>query len=398
MNDRTDPTGHSSRGADRSLRPLLPPSTLGMLGGGQLGRYFVMAAHELGYRVWVLDPDEASPAGRIADRHIVAGFDDPAATAELAAGCVAVSTEFENVPAATMHSLAERTVVYPSAAAVAIAQDRIAEKSFLLDSGIPVGPVAFVRTTEDLDGLADDLFPAVLKTATLGYDGKGQRTVAGRREAEEAFVELGSVPCVVEKLLPLDLELSVVLARSVHGEVACFATAENRHRDGILDVTITPARIPYDLDVLARATATRVAEALDYVGVLAVEMFVVDDRILVNEMAPRPHNSGHVTLDSTVTSQFEQQVRALCRLPLGSSRAHSAAVMVNLLGDLWPAGEQPPWPAVTGEPDLKLHLYGKLEPRPGRKMGHMTLLGGDVESVLEAALRARSAIGIREDP
>lgn len=395
----SDPSASSDRtrpGVDRSLRPILPPATLGMLGGGQLGRYFVMAAHELGYRVWVLDPDPSSPAGRIADRHLVAGYDDPSAIAELATSCAAVSTEFENVPADTLGRLAVSTVVHPSADAVAIAQDRIAEKSFLIDNDIPVGPIEFIRTAADLDHVADDLYPAVVKTATLGYDGKGQRTVADHREAEQAFVALGGRPCVLEKMLSLEVELSVVLARSVHGDVACFATAENRHRDGILDVTITPARIPAGLDDLARATATRVAEALDYVGVLAVEMFVSEGRILVNELAPRPHNSGHVTLDSTVTSQFEQQVRALCRLPLGSSRSHSAAVMVNLLGDLWPAGGEPPWPAVTREPDLKLHLYGKVQARPGRKMGHMTVLGDDVEVVLAAALAARSAIGVSE--
>lgn len=365
-----------------------------MLGGGQLGRYFVAAAHELGYRVWVVDPDPSSPAGRIADRHLVAAYDDPAVIDELASGCAAVTTEFENVPAATLEALVARTVVHPSPAAVAIAQDRIAEKTFLLDHGLPAGPMAVVRGDDDLHAVPEDWFPAILKRARFGYDGKGQIAVADRGEAQAARVALGGMPCVLEQRLALDRELSVVLARSLHGEVACFATAENRHRDGILDVTIVPAEISAEEDDEAREIAVRVAEALDFVGVLAVELFVSDGRVLVNEIAPRPHNSGHVTLDATVTSQFEQQVRALCGLSLGSVRAHSAAAMVNLLGDLWPEGGEPPWAAVLRDDDLKLHLYGKVEARPGRKMGHLTVLGAERAPVVEAAMSARDALGI----
>lgn len=380
--------------------PIAAPAVLGMLGGGQLGRYFVGAAHELGYRVWVLDPDPSSPAGRIADRHLIAAYDDGGAIAELAAACAAVTTEFENVPAATLEQLADRTVVHPSAAAVAICQDRIAEKAFLSDSGVPVGPLAVLRDEGDLTAITDEeldaLLPGVLKAARLGYDGKAQIRVATRDEVERGFAELGSVPCVLERLLPLDRELSVVLARGVDGSIESFAVAENRHRDGILDISIAPAPIPDALAAEAVELAGRVAVALDYVGTLAVELFVSDGRLLVNELAPRPHNSGHLTLDATVTSQFEQQVRALCRLPLASGHAHSAAVMVNLLGDLWPdeGRTAPRWPSILGDPALKLHLYGKAEARPGRKMGHLTVLAEDLDRALDAAMEARAAVGI----
>lgn len=392
----TGPTGGPA-GRDRSARPVLPPATLGMLGGGQLGRYFVIAAHELGYRVWVLDPDPDSPAGRIADRHIAAAYDDPAAIEELAVGCAAVTTEFENVPADTLRSLVARTVVHPSPDAVAVAQDRIAEKGFLRDHGLPVGAFAVVMDEDDLRDLPDDLFPAILKRARFGYDGKGQATVADAAEAAAAFVAFDRVSCVLERRLPLDRELSVVLARSRWGDVECFATAENRHRNGILDVSSAPAGITPEQDAEARAVATRIAEALDYVGVLAVELFVSDGEVLVNELAPRPHNSGHLTLDATVTSQYEQQVRALCGLPLGSPRPLAAAAMVNLLGDLWPEGQEPPWSAVLGVADLKVHLYGKVEPRPGRKMGHITVIGEDLADVVARAEQARRDIGVVDD-
>lgn len=372
--------------------PIPPPAVLGMLGGGQLGRYFVMAAHELGYEVWVLDPDPTSPAGAIADRHLAADYDDPDALAELAT-CAAVSTEFENVPAATLAHLAERTVVHPSADAVAICQDRIAEKTFLADAGLPVGPLRFVTEIADLDE-TDDLYPAVLKAARFGYDGKAQIRVADADGARAAFQELGLVPAVLERLLPLDRELSVVLVRTVDGDVLPFPVIENRHRDGILDVSIAPAPIEPALAARAVDLAIRIGTALDYVGTLAVELFVTEGELIVNEMAPRPHNSGHLTLDATVTSQFEQQVRALCHLPPGSAQAHSAAAMVNLLGDLWPEGGAPPWGAILGEADLKLHLYGKAHARPGRKMGHLTVLGDDVDTVVETAMAARRSIGV----
>lgn len=363
-----------------------------MLGGGQLGRFFVQAAHELGYAVWVLDPDPDSPAGRIADRHLAATWDDPAALAVLAAGCAAVTTEFENVPAASLEWLGARLPVRPHAAAVAVCQDRRQEKAFLAAHRLPVGPWLAVDGAADLADTAPALFPGLLKLARLGYDGKGQARVASPGEAREALAQFGGRPCVLEALLPLDLEFSLVLARDPAGQVRCFPPAENAHRNGILDVSIVPARIPEALAAQARACAGQIAAALDYVGVLGVEFFVSDGRLTVNELAPRPHNSGHFTLDACTTNQFEQQVRALCGLPLGDTRAHSAAVMVNLLGDLWGTGGtvvQPCWAELLATPGLKLHLYGKRTPRPGRKMGHFTVLDPDPAVALERALDAR---------
>ena len=375
-----------------------PPATLGMLGGGQLGRFFVGAAHELGYEVWVLDPDPESPAGRIADHHLVAAYDDPAALDLLVSTCRAVTTEFENVPAGALDRLAAAVPVRPAAAAVAVCQDRIAEKAFLRDHGLPVGPFVVVGEEGDARDADPALFPAVVKAARLGYDGKGQVGVAGADEAVAAFVELGRVPCVMERRLVLDRELSVVLARGRDGGSRCFPVAENRHVGGILDTTIVPAEVGSGFGDEAQHLAVRIADELDYVGVLAVELFVSEGRLLVNELAPRPHNSGHHTLDACVTDQFEQQVRALCGLPLGEPRAHSAAVMVNLLGDLWldEGRREPDWAELHGVPGLRLHLYGKREARPGRKMGHFTVVGPDAHAVLQAALTARAAIGIRD--
>lgn len=374
------------------------PATLGMLGGGQLGRYFVIAAHELGYEVWVLDPDVDSPAGRIADRHLVAAYDDRASLDLLAAGCQAVTTEFENVPSTTLAALAARTIVRPAAAAVAVCQDRLAEKSFLREHDLPYGPFVPVRHEGDLRSADDGLFPGILKRARFGYDSKGQAVVADREAAVAAFARAGGEPSVLEQLLPLELELSVVLARGANGDVRCFPLAENRHVGGILDTSVAPARVDDAFRAEAEDLAARIAEALDYVGTMAVELFVADGRLLVNELAPRPHNSGHVTLDSCASDQFEQQVRALCGLPLGDTAAHSSGVMVNLLGDLWgeDSGREPDWAALLAQPGLRLHLYGKREARPGRKMGHFTLIGDDIEAVLERVTAARAAIGIRD--
>ena len=374
-----------------------PPATLGMLGGGQLGRYFVAAAHELGYDVWVLDPDVDSPAGRIADRHLVAGYGDRGALELLASGCAAVTTEFENVPASTLTALAAATRVRPAAAAVAVCQDRLAEKAFLVAGGFPHGPFAPITDERDLLTADPALFPAVLKVARLGYDGKGQAVVADREAAAVAFARSGSEPSVLEQQLPLEREVSVVLARGEHGDVRCFPLAENRHVRGILDTTIVPARVRAVHRAEAERIATGIASELGYVGTMAVELFVSGGRLLVNEMAPRPHNSGHVTLDACVPDQFEQQVRALCGLPLGDPQAHSAAVMVNLLGDLWADGREPDWSRLHEVPGLRLHLYGKRAARPGRKMGHLTVVGPDVAQVLDTALAARAAIGITDD-
>ncbi|HJW25665.1 MAG TPA: 5-(carboxyamino)imidazole ribonucleotide synthase [Rhodocyclaceae bacterium] len=383
---------------------ILPPATLGMLGGGQLGRFFVAAAHEMGYQVWVLDPDANSPAGQIADRHLAAAYNDFAALDTLAQGCAAITTEFENVPADTLDYLAKFVPVRPSAAAVAVCQNRIAEKTFLKDNGLPHGPFAPIKSEEDIRQADAGLYPGILKVARFGYDGKGQAVVNNREEALVAFGHFKGEACVLEKKLSLDYEVSVVLARDEDGGVQCFPTGENQHMRGILDVSIVPARADAAIRGEAEAIAARIAGQLGYIGTMGVEFFVSGGKLYVNEMAPRPHNSGHYTIDACVTDQFEQQVRALCGLPLGEARAHSAAVMVNLLGDLWyeakDGGEhyrEPDWSRLYAVPNLKLHLYGKHHARPGRKMGHFTVIGDDPAQVLEAALAARSAIGIKDE-
>ena len=381
---------------------ILPPATLGMLGGGQLGRYFVIAAHELGYRVVVLDPDAHSPAGRIADEHLVADYADADALERMAQTCAAVTTEFENVPADTLAYLSKYVPVRPGPKAVAVCQNRSAEKAFLRDGGFPHAPYADIRSEADIAGANAGLFPGILKVARFGYDGKGQVRVASREQALAAFLHLKHEHCVLEAMLPLDYELSVVLARDADGAVKCFPTAENSHRHGILDVTIVPARTSGCLAGNAEEIAERIATRMEYVGVLAVEFFVVRGQLVVNEMAPRPHNSGHYTLDACPASQFEQQVRAVCGLPLGEAKAHSAAVMVNLLGDLWyrrdPAhSHEPDWCTLLAHPGLNLHLYGKHHARPGRKMGHFTVIGTDAAAVHTTAMAARREIGIVDD-
>ncbi len=373
---------------------ILPGQTLGLLGGGQLGRMFTMAARTLGYRVTVLDPDPDAPAAEFATRHLARPYDDPESLAELTATCSAVTTEFENAPAEALDAIAARAVVRPSGGSVAIAQDRRREKGFFAERGFPLGAWAAIESPADFaSALAAVPLPALLKTARLGYDGKGQARVATATELTRAFGELKGVPCVLEQLLPLELELSVVLGRSASGQVAVFPVAENRHTGGILDVTIAPARIPQELAREAVDLASRLAAALDYVGVLAVELFVVEGRLLLNEIAPRPHNSGHYTLDACRTSQFEQQVRVLCGLPLGDPSIHTPAVMVNLLGDIWSEGA-PNWKAVLEHPGAHLHLYGKREPRPGRKMGHVTVCEEAPGQALQVALRIRHDLGI----
>ncbi len=381
---------------------ILPPATLGMLGGGQLGRFFVAAAHELGYRVLVLDPDALSPAGRLADEHLVAAYDDAAALDRLLGQCAAVTTEFENVPADSLAYLSKFVSVRPHAEAVRTCQNRSAEKAFLRRHGFPHAPYADIRSADDLRNANAGLFPGILKVARFGYDGKGQLRVDSRAEALVAWEQLRNEACVLEQQLRLDYEVSVVLARDAQGQVRCFPTAENSHRRGILDVSVVPARSSGCLAGNAEEIAEGIAQRMDYVGTLGVEFFVVNGQLLVNEMAPRPHNSGHYTLDACVTSQYEQQVRALCGLPLGEARAHSAAVMVNLLGDIWYRedphhAKEPDWSQLLAVPNLKLHLYGKHHPRPGRKMGHFTVIGSDPLAVQKSALAARRLIGIADD-
>jgi len=373
---------------------ILPGATLGLLGGGQLGRMFTVAARTLGYRVTVLDPDPLSPAAEFATGHLNTAYTHPVSLSELAQTCAAVTTEFENAPAEALVTLAEKTLVRPSGNAVAVAQDRSREKAFIASRGLPVGPYADVRDEADFASALERVkLPAILKTARFGYDGKGQATIASRDDLARLFAEWRRAPCVLEERLALDLEISVILARAADARVAVFPVAENRHANGILDLTIAPARIPDALAAEAADLAVRLANCLDYVGVLAVEMFVVGARLLVNEIAPRPHNSGHFTIDACRTSQFEQQVRVLCGLPLGDPTPHSPAVMVNLLGDIWGAGE-PRWEAVLRHPGAHLHLYGKREARPARKMGHVTVCEATLERALEVAMAIRRDLGI----
>jgi len=378
---------------------ILPPAMLGMLGGGQLGRFFVIAAHEMGYKVTVLDPDKNSPAGKIADVHLCAKYDDEAALKQMADTCQAVTTEFENVPAATLEALASTVAVHPSGKAVAIAQHRVSEKNFLKDAGLPVAPFAVIDSDADIPADNSDIYPAILKVSRFGYDGKGQARVANANEARKAFADFGQEECVLEKMLKLDYEVSVVLARDINGQVATFPTAENSHLNGILDVSIVPARGSDAANHQAQKLAISVAEKLDYTGVLGVEFFVCGGDLLVNEIAPRPHNSGHYTLDAWLTRHFEQQVRVMTGLPLGSSRQHSAAVMVNLLGDVWPdnaAGgkDEPDWQLAFANAQLKMHLYGKHEARAGRKMGHFTVINTSRDEAIKQALQVRSELNI----
>jgi 5-(carboxyamino)imidazole ribonucleotide synthase len=372
---------------------MIPPGAwLGLLGGGQLGRMFTMAAQSMGYKVLVLDPGGQSPAGSVADDHIAADYLDSGALQELASRCAAATTEFENVPAAALRFLARHCVVSPSADSVAVAQDRIAEKEFLAAAGIEVAPYRAVHREQELDESMQPLLPGILKRSRLGYDGKGQARVTTLEETRAAFVKLGAHPCVLERLLPLELELSVVVARGFDGSIVSWPVAENQHAHGILDLTLVPARISKALAEQVRSAAVTVASQLGYNGVLCVEFFVLrDGRILANEIAPRPHNSGHYTIDACVTSQFEQQARVLCGVPLGATELHCPAVMVNLLGELW-AGGEPRWEHVLRHPGAKLHLYGKAEARPGRKMGHFTVLARSGDAALAVALEAKSLL------
>lgn len=378
--------------------PIVPGQWLGLLGGGQLGRMFAMAAASLGYRVCVVDPDPASPAAAVCEAHLQAPYEDEQALAELASRCRAVTVEFENVPAAALRRLAQRLPTRPAAEAVAVAQDRIAEKRFMVAHGIEVAPHAAIQREGDLGAAPAALFPAILKTARLGYDGKGQASVANRDEAAAAWARMGRVPCVLEQRLALRLEVSCIVCRGADGELAAFALVENEHRGGILAVSVAPARVSPTVARQASDIAQRLAAALDYVGVLCVEMFVVDDgRVLVNEIAPRPHNSGHFTIDACAASQFEQQVRATAGMPLAATDQLSPAVMLNVLGDVWfRDGErrEPPWREVLAVRGAKLHLYGKREARVGRKMGHVTCLGATVDEALERARAVAGIVGI----
>lgn len=381
---------------------LLPGALLGVMGGGQLGRMFVHSAQAMGYRVAVLEPDPHSPAAAAADRHVRTPYVDAAGLAELAAACAAATTEFENVPAPALRTLAERIRVAPRAAAVEICQDRAAEKAHFTRSGVPCAPHACISTEADVQAPAiAGLLPGILKTARMGYDGKGQVTVDTPAALAAAWQQLKQAPCLLEKRLPLARELSVIVARGLDGQVVHLPVQQNLHRDGILAVTQVPAPdVPAVTAAEAVACASRLASSMDYVGVLCVEFFVLADGSLVaNEMAPRPHNSGHYSIDACDVSQFDLQVRTLAGLPLVAPRLHSPAVMLNLLGDLWfrgpeAAAQEPDWPGVLALPGVHLHLYGKTEARRGRKMGHLTVTAASADDARAVAQQVAQRLGL----
>ena len=374
---------------------ILPNATLGVLGGGQLGRMFTLAAYSMGYRVVVLDPDPHSPAGLIADQHIKSDYRDHAALQLLGDECAAVTTEFENVPAESMEYLEKFCAVRPNAEAVRIAQDRIREKTFVQDHGLATAAFAAIYEDDDIVAAIETLnAPLLMKTASMGYDGKGQIQVNTLAEARTAFEQLGNTACVLEEMVDLEREISVILARSINGLTAVYPVGENRHVNGILDTTIVPAALDAALGEKAIDMATRLADSINYCGILAVEFFCTrQGELLINEMATRPHNSGHYTVDACATSQFEQQVRMMCGLPPGDTHILSPVIMTNLLGDIWKTGE-PDWQQVLNESQAHLHLYGKKEARPGRKMGHINCLAKDVEQALATTTRIRTALSM----
>jgi len=367
-----------------------PGATIGVLGGGQLGRMFAMAARKLGYRVHTFAPEHDTPTGQIADIEVVASYDDVDRVREFAKAVDVVTFEFENVPAAAAAAAEKVAIVRPNGGALNVAQHRLREKRFLASRGLPVAPYAEVRSETDLATAMQHVGrPSVLKTAALGYDGKGQVSIREATDAVEAWSSLGRKECVLESFIDLEREISVIGARGVDGATSFFDPFDNVHSHHILDVTVAPADIPERIAADAIEITRSVLEGLDYIGILCVEFFVArDGRLLVNEIAPRPHNSGHLTFDACRTSQFEQQVRAICGFSLGATDLLQPAAMVNLLGDLWGDGE-PDWPAALALPDVKLHLYGKASARPGRKMGHLTVLAPTREQARDRALTAR---------
>ena len=371
------------------------------MGGGQLARMFVHAAQQMGYATAVLDADPASPAGLVAHHQVRADYLDAAGLAELAELSAAITTEFENVPAASLARLAATRPVAPGAAAVAVCQDRAAEKEHFARSGVACAPHAVITDVQQLGAVPDDLLPGILKTSRLGYDGKGQARVVDRAQLDAAWHRLGGVPCVLEKMLPLAFELSVIVARGASGDMVHFPVQQNLHRDGILAVTRVPAAsIAEPLQQRAVAAARSVAATLGYVGVLCVEFFVLaDGSLVVNEMAPRPHNSGHYSIDACDVSQFDLQVRAMTAAPLVAPRQHSPCVMLNLLGDLWfrqsGRAQAPDWAGVLALPGTHLHLYGKAAARPGRKMGHLTVTAASAVQADSVARQAAARLGIK---
>jgi 5-(carboxyamino)imidazole ribonucleotide synthase len=370
-----------------------PGAALGVLGGGQLGRMFAIAARRMGYRVHSFSPEDDSPAGQIADVEITATYEDLDALRTFAHGVDVVTFEFENVPLDAIRAIEEFVPVRPSAVALHTAQQRAREKTFLADRGIPTAPFFAATTLDELwDAVARVGTPCIVKTAAFGYDGKGQHKVTTPADVEHIWTAIGHQEAVVEKFISLQAEISVIAARATDGTIVQYQPFENRHSNHILDVTTVPAAIPPALAGQAADVTRAILHELQYVGVLCVEFFVsTDGELLVNELAPRPHNSGHLTFDFAITSQFEQQVRAVCGLPLGSVEIPRPAAMANLLGDLWQDGE-PNWAAACRFPDVKLHLYGKTDPRPGRKMGHLATAAATVAEAQDRVLMARDAL------
>lgn len=378
---------------------ILPGSTLGLLGGGQLGRFFVMSAHDLGYRTVILDPDPDSPAGQLASLHIQADYLDKTALDQMIDECDAISVEFENVPADALVYLEKNRPTHPSSTIIKIAQNRIHEKTFLSKNGFPVVDFAIIEEPRTLSKAFGKIgAPAILKQAESGYDGKGQQVIHSLNELKESFEQFGKTPCVLEQRVKLKTEISVIIACGIDNQHATYPVAENIHRQHILDVSIVPARVPDTIARRAQEIALNLAQKLKYRGVLAVEFFITEQGdLLINEIAPRPHNSGHYTLDACLCSQFEQQLRAMCALPLGTTQLLSPAVMVNLLGGLW-LPKEPNWRELFAVPSASLHLYGKKTARSGRKMGHFTVLSENTASALTQAQNIKNTLLAPTDP
>ena len=357
---------------------ILPPAWIGILGGGQLGMMLATVAKQFGYNVAILEPDLNCPAARLADRHIATSYTDPDGLLQLAELCAVVTTEFENVPATSIEQIAQITAVYPTAKAIKIAQNRIAEKNFFQQIGLKTAQFAAINSLDDCNSVPEELFPAILKTTTLGYDGKGQVTVSNQAELQSAYSTLGAVECILEQKVQLAKEVSIIVARNCQG-VSSFPLIENQHRNGILDISYIPANVTQDIQQQASVAAINLVNQLEYVGLLTIEFFITqDNQLLVNEIAPRPHNSGHITLESTITSQYEQQLRAICGLSLGSTALKQAGAMLNLLGDVWLDPEiNPNQILLNSFPDAKFHCYGKNVAKLGRKMGHISLTDSD---------------------
>ena len=375
-------------------RPLQPGGTIGILGGGQLGRMSAIAARRLGYKVRTFDPSAGACAAAIADEHVTADWSYTAALTRFAQGCGRVTLEFENIPPATVEFVAKSVPCHPSASVLATCQNRRREKEFLRASGIPCADFAVVSSLAELQAAVKSVgFPCVLKTADFGYDGKGQvKLPTAEADLAAAWAKIGGAGCVLEAWVPFQIEISVLVARTVDGRTAVYDPAENIHRDHILHLSLSPARISAATAAEARELALSIADKIQLVGLLAVEMFVRDGRIVVNELAPRPHNSGHQTFDAHETSQFEQHVRAVCGLPLGGTKPLAPSAMVNLLGDVWRDGQEPDWTKVLADPSAKLHLYDKGKAAPGRKMGHITVTAPTVEEAMRRAEALHAAL------